>query len=133
MSGGAYEHTMGNASSKKSTTYTYYVANAGSNFTYSTDTAKYITTYAYGKTSNDQAAYNRARLGDATSEVVLSTGTGWNGDTVYGNLSWFNRGGANNSGASAGIFFSIFSNGYMQGQQFPPSVYSTRATLSIAN
>ena len=133
MSGGAHEHTMGNASSKKSATYTYYVGGAGSNFTYSTDTAKYITTYAYGKTNNDQAAYNRARLGDATSEVVLSTGTGWNGDTVYGNLMWFNRGGANNSRASAGIFFSNSSNGYMQGQQFPPMVYSTRAVLTVAS
>ena len=133
MSGGAHEHTMGNASSKKSTTYTYYAAAAGSNFTYSTDTAKYITTYAYGTTTNDQTAYNRARLGDATSEVVLSTETGWNGDNVYVSSIWFNRGGAIRNGASAGIFFTHFSNGYMQGQQFPPSLFSTRAVLTVAS
>ena len=71
MSGGADEYVMGNVSSSNGTTYTYNVKSAGANFTYSTNTSKYLTTYAYGTTLFDQTAYNRGRLGDATSEVIL--------------------------------------------------------------
>ena len=115
MSGGTYEYVMGNMSSSNDTTYIYNAGGAGSNFTYSTDTAKYITTYAYGKTSNDQAAYNRSRLGDATGEImVLSSGSsnGWyNGYAVfpYHNpaeiaLSWFERGCGYDCNSYASVF-----------------------------
>ena len=136
MSGGAYDYVMGNMSSASGTSYTYSASSAGSNFTYSTDTAKYLTTYAYGETSDDQKAYNRGRLGDATSEVILSTGYSWQSTESYYttmSLSWFSRGGVIRDGASAGIFNARGATGYSQGQQFLPVLYSTRAALSIAN
>ena len=71
MSGGAAEYVMGNISSESGNNYIYNAGGVGSNFTYNTNTLKYLTTYAYGATSDDQTAYNRGRLGDATSETTL--------------------------------------------------------------
>ncbi len=107
MSGGAIEYAMGNMSSSNGTTYTYYASSAGTNFTYSTDTAKYLVPYAYGKTYEDQTAYNRGRLGDATSEVVTNANYGWYND--YANFpnagySWFRRGGIFHNSSNAGPF-----------------------------
>ena len=107
LSGGAYEYVMGNMSSG-SGSYTYNAKSAGSNFSYSASTAKYIDTYAYGISYGDQTAYNRARLGDATGEVVSSSYTAWNNDYAYFVNSanpWFARGGGYNSGSSAGVFY----------------------------
>ena len=106
MSGGAYEYVMGNMSSAAGS-YTYYASSGGSNFIYSEDTAKYIDTYAYGRSEDDQTAYNRARLGDATGEVAKSSGYGWNNDYayfVYSSDSWFLRGGSFSDGSDAGVF-----------------------------
>ena len=110
MSGGANEYVMGNMSSASGTTYTYYASSAGTNFTYGTDTAKYLTPYAYGTTYKDQTAYNRGRLGDATSEVVKSSGGtgGWYKDYAYfpySSNSWFRRGGLFSDGSYAGPFY----------------------------
>ena len=105
LSVGAYEYVMGNMSSG-SGSYTYNARYAGSNFSYSTATAKYIDTYAYGTSWSDQTAYNRARLGDATGEVVVSSGTAWNNDYadfVSSSYPWFQRGGYCNNG-DAGLF-----------------------------
>ena len=116
MSGGAEEYVMGNMSKSNGTTYTYYAGSAGGNFTYSTDTAKYLIPYAYGTTNNDQTAYNRGRLGDATSEVVKSSGgyNGWYNDYAIfpcsGN-SWFRRGGIFSYGSNAGPFSFVYSSG----------------------
>ncbi len=107
LSGGAYEYVMGNMSSG-SGSYTYNAKSAGSNFSYSASTAKYIDTYAYGTSYGDQTAYNRARLGDATGEVVSSSYTAWNNDYanfVYSSYPWFLRGGVSNAGSLAGVFF----------------------------
>ncbi len=130
MSGGATEYVMGNISKTNGTTYTYYAGNAGTNFTYSTDTAKYLIPYAYGTTYNDQTAYNRGRLGDATSEVVSRASYGWYNDytsfPVFGD-SWFLRGG--NFGASSeGEPFSFFGNSGINNHSC-----SGRAALSIAS
>ena len=133
MVGGASEYVMGNMSSANGTTYTYYASSAGTNFTYSTDTAKYITTYAYGKTDRDQTAYNRGRLGDATSEVISSSGAigAWDGTYLtflyYGSYSWFDRGGQSYYKGLVGIFFAQRSDGDSV------SSNSTRAALFIAN
>ena len=110
LSGGAYEYVMGNMSSG-SGSYTYNAKSAGSNFSYSASTAKYIDTYAYGTRETDQTAYNRARLGDATGEVVSSSSTAWNNDYAYFVTSyypWFQRGGGYTHGSGAGVF--IFHN-----------------------
>ena len=112
MSGGASEYVMGNISSSNGTTYTYYAQSAGSNFTYSTDTAKYLIPYAYGTTTSDQKAYNRGRLGDATSEVVSRASYGWYNDYAsfpFSSSSWFPRGGGFLTGSKGGPF-SFFSD-----------------------
>ena len=119
MSGGADEYVMGNMSSSNGTSYTYQANNAGSNFIYSADTAKYLTTYAYGTTYSDQTAYNRGRLGDATSELVLSAsapwaGNGWYNDYAsfpYSSDSWFRRGGNFNESRYAGPFYFYYGPG----------------------
>ena len=131
MSGGAYEYVMGNVSSASGTTYTYNARNAGSNFTYSTNTAKYLTPYAYGTTAVDQTAYNRGRLGDATSEVVLSSGGegGWYDDIshfIYSSNAWQLRSGDSSLSSNAGIFFFVIDNGSASEGN------STRAALTIA-
>ena len=113
MSGGAHEYVMGNMSSSSGTTYTYNASRAGTNFTYSTDTAKYLIPYAYGTTVVGQEAYNRGRLGDATSEIVSTKNVGWYDNDVffpYSSYSWFVHGGSNFSNYSgSGIFsFHIF-------------------------
>ena len=128
MSGGATEYVMGNMSSASGTTYTYNARSAGSNFTYSTDTAKYLTSYAYGTTYADQAAYNRGRLGDATSEVVTKKSYGWYNDYAgfpYSSISWFHRGSSFGDSSYAGSFhFSTYAgaNDYH---------YSGRAALAV--
>ena len=106
MSGGAYEYVMGNMSSG-SGSYTYYPRSAGSNFSYSSTTAKYIDTYAYGTSYSDQTAYNRARLGDATGEVVSSSSYARYNDYayfVYSSNPWFLRGGYYRDVSNAGVF-----------------------------
>ena len=113
LSGGAWEYVMGNMSSG-SGSYTYNARYAGSNFSYSASTAKYIDTYAYGTSYGDQTAYNRARLGDATGEVVSSSYTAWNNDYAYfvnSSYPWFRRGGNYSVGSGAGVFYFYYNSG----------------------
>ena len=127
MSGGAWEYTMGNVSSA-SGSYTFYPSYSGfASGWYTTSTAKYVTTYANGSSETDQTAYNRGRLGDATGEVVLSTGGtgGWYSDYASfpsSSNSWFLRGGSSNYGTNAGVF-SFYHLGYSY------TNYSSRAVL----
>ena len=103
---------MGNMS-KSAGSYVYNLNYGDGIFKYSASTAKYIDTYAYGTTYNNQTAYNRARLGDATGEVVVSSSTAWNNDYAYfvfSSVPWFQRGGFYDNGSSAGVFY--FSNSY---------------------
>ncbi len=125
LSGGAWEYVMGNVSSG-SGNYTYNASSAGSNFSYSASTAKYIDTYAYGTSSSDQTEYNRSRLGDATGEVVVSSGTAWNNDTAYfvgSSWPWFVRGGSYEDDSLAGVF------GFINYSGDAHSSYSVRAAL----
>ena len=128
MSGGASEFVMGNMANASGTTYTYNASGAGTNFTYSTDTAKYLTSYAYGTTYADQAAYNRGRLGDATSEVVTKKSCGWYNDYAgfpYSSISWFHRGSNFGDSSYAGPFhFSTYAGAANYG-------YSGRAALAV--
>ena len=128
MSGGAYEYTMGNISSV-TTGYTFYPSSSGfANSWYTTDTAKYVTTYAQDTVYNNQKAYNRGRLGDATAEVVFSTGGsgGWYSDYAslpYAFYAWFYRGAGYAASSKAGVFYSTYRDG------FDHSDSSSRATL----
>jgi len=130
MSGGAWEHVMGNMSSAAGS-YTYYASDGGSNFTYNTNNSKYITTYANGSSEEDQTAYNRGRLGDATSEVVVSEYTGWYGDYavfLYSFDSWFGRGSYYEDG-DYGTHAGVFHFGYSDGDA--RSNRSARAALAV--
>ena len=125
LSGGAYEYVMGNMS-KSAGSYVYNLNYGDGIFKYSASTAKYIDTYAYGTTYNNQTAYNRARLGDATGEVVVSSERVWNNDYadfVHSSDPWFLRGGVNGNGSSAGVVGFVRINGDSS------STYSARAAL----
>ena len=128
MSGGAYEYTMGNIS-KVTTGYTFYPSNSSfASSWYTTDTAKYVTTYAYDTVYNNQKAYNRGRLGDATAETLLSASSsgGWYGDYTYFPYSsdaWFRRGGDYIVGSIAGVFSFGSDDGNIS------TDYSSRAAL----
>ncbi len=125
LSGGAWEYVMGNMS-KSAGSYVYNLNYGDGIFKYSASTAKYIDTYAYGTSYKDQTAYNRARLGDATGEVVVSSGTAWNNDYayfVYSSYPWFRRGGLYYNGSFAGVFFFNTSDGDSG------NYYSARAAL----
>ena len=119
MSGGALEYVMGNMSSTADT-YTFYSSSAGfSSSWYSNySNQKYVNTYANGSTNNNQTAYNRARLGDATGEVVSSSGSGWYSDGAHfpcSGYSWFKRGGYYGGSSSAGVFYFVSADGSANG------------------
>ena len=109
MSGGASEYTMGNMSSV-TTGYTFYPSDSSfASSWYTVDTTKYVTTYANGSRYNNQTAYNRGRLGDATAETLLTalTSGGWYADGAYflvASDSWFSRGGLFTAGSRVGVF-----------------------------
>ena len=114
MSGGSQEYLMGNIS-KVTAGYTFYPLNSSfASSWYTTSTAKYLTTYANDTVDTNQKAYNRGRLGDATAEVVFSTGEsgGWYSDYAmfpYSSFAWFHRGGNFNYGSDSGVF-SFYGN-----------------------
>ena len=118
MSGGASEYVMGNMSSTADT-YTFYSSNAGFASSWYNDYSnqKYVNTYANGTTYNNQSAYNRGRLGDATGEVVLLStreNGGWYNDYAYFPYSgspWFVRGGLYGYSSFAGVFYFGSYNG----------------------
>ena len=112
ISGGSEESIMGNMinSSKE-----FYPSDAGAAWedTQWYDSAnnklysKYYNSYAYGTNTFGKIAFNRARLGDATAEVLGSTSsnsvwkvgsgiTGTNTTVVAGTSSWYARGGGYN-------------------------------------
>ena len=134
MSGGSDEYVMGNMGTSTGQTsgiYQYNSRMTGDNYTY-VGFEKYLTTYAYGASNYNQAAYNRGRLGDATSEVILSAKTagGWYNQTSYfvqTSIPWFTRGGvfASGGGAKSGIFSFWYAAGY------DDYMISTRAALSV--
>ena len=129
MSGGSWEHVMGNISSVK-TGYTFYPSSSSfASSWYTTDTAKYLTTYAYDTVNNNQKAYNRGRLGDATAETLLSASS-YNGEWYsdfaffpYSSYAWFMRGCGSNGDSDAGVF----GFGYNNGGNY--TGYSSRAAL----
>ena len=132
MSGGGMEYTMGNASLSSGDSYVYNAVDAGSEYEYSSDNKKYITTYAYGIESNDQSAYNRGILGDATSEVALSGGRGWYGDydfiNISNNYSWSTRGSFYNITSTNNSIIGIFASRPFAGSGL--MYITTRAVLS---
>lgn len=117
MSGGSGEFVMSNVSSSNSE-FSYNVNQAGTAFTYSTETSKYLTQYAYYPKKS-------GRLGDANYEIMKNSNSriSWNGDYSMSHNLWSVRGGTancrfiNGTGASVGscsyngIFYSYPHNG----------------------
>ena len=105
MVGGANEYVMGNMSST-SGSYTFKTMSSTgfSDDWYTSSTDKYLVKYAYGTSYRDQQAYNRGRLGDATSEMVTSSSGGAFVVSTY-DESWFLRGGYFNYSGNGGIFY----------------------------
>ena len=125
MSGGAYEHVMGVVQDNTNTRSPMsgnnvgensgYLGKVGVNYINSGNTlafpnAKYYDLYANGTTINDQTAYNRSHLGDATGETKS-----WYDDNSYfisAALPWFLRGGYYSNKSITGIFnfYNIYGN-----------------------
>ena len=120
MSGGSDEYVMGNMSSTIDI-YTFNNSNAGFLDTWQNNNQKYVNTYAnYSTSGSNQASYNRARLGDATGEVVTLSDYKY---FPYSNYPWFGRGGSYIDNYDAGVFFFSYSKGGADSGQ------STRAAL----
>ncbi|MFA5604076.1 MAG: type II secretion system protein [Bacilli bacterium] len=102
MSGGSFEAVMGGMYNNIDNTQIN-IQNTGFDQTFIDDASmdKYLNKYNYGETLNDQDAYNRLIIGDATGET-----RGWyenNITFIHNAYSWFYRGG-HNSSINAGIF-----------------------------
>jgi len=84
------QHIMANISSTAGS-YTYDQSRAGSNFTYSLATSKYIDTYAYNSARSEQSLPNLMRLGDAMGETDLGDNNSWHkgGHTPYDEFDSF--------------------------------------------
>ena len=137
MSGGASEYVMGNM---VDTSNNFYSSSAVSsdvtnpwNGSSTLDT-KFYNSYSNGSTSSDRKAFNRARLGDATAEVLggISWNSAWkpgSGETgsysyfMYDSYSWFSRG---------GNFYDTYAGVFSFGGNYGSSVvsYSFRSSLS---
>lgn len=109
MSGGTAEYVMGGLYNSSQTNLKLSLATFGEVVIDDPNISKYIDKYDYGISSQNQTAYNRRMLGDATGET-----RGWNQNQAnfimddpiwndYGNF-WFIRGGYYNDKEKAGIF-----------------------------
>ena len=92
MTGNGLETVMGVMKNEAGTGLVY--GNSGFNSSTLALDSKYVDVYTYGTTYNDQAAYNRRILGDATGETIK-----WDNSKAY---YYFVRGGA---GAGGGVWF----------------------------
>ena len=106
MAGGEIEFVMGltKTSNNEGLIYSGVSSYSSSGFTASTLPlgSKYVDAYTYGTTYNDQDAYNRRILGDATGEV-----RGWyscNAAVSHAKGPLIGRGGSASYGSNSGIF-----------------------------
>ena len=146
MSGGSFEYLMGSIVTNKGQLSSGYQTtnNQNSGFkgylsdgtyyngTYIFPSKRYYDKYEYGTTYDNNAAYARGKLGDATKEMApTGSRNSWYQDYAsmpYTDNQWFARGGhggLNNTGA--GLFNFFNRNGYSI------TSYSTRAVISNLN
>lgn len=118
MSGGAYEYVMGNMVNSTGAFYPSSAVSSGVTNPWnenSTLDSFYYNAYSNGTNYYNAIAFNRARLGDATAEILGGTGstsswkvgsgiTGSNSHFVYSSYSWFYRGGYY-SNSNSGVFY----------------------------
>ncbi len=131
MNGGGDDIVAANASSSNDI-YTFNSENDGfeSGWYDKVSNHKYIDTYAYGKAQDNQEAYNRGRIGDATSEITTATERSvWFGYYIPQFISsslwhpWLTRG--NNFTQPGGIFF------FTDGSSIGACSATARATLVL--
>ena len=113
MIGGSDEYVMGNSTDNNKNFNPSRANTLWNNNKYLSE--KYYDIYAYGETSNNQQALNRARLGDATSETTIINENeicAWESKNKIINItasypnkdsSWFVRGGTVEK--NAGLFY----------------------------
>ena len=103
IAGGAWEEVMGIMESSVASNTP---SNASTGFTVWPD-SKYYDIYSYGTTYNDQAAYDRGKIGDLTRELSPTSPVSWNSDRasfIYSSKPLFYRGGRYDYGTGAGVF-----------------------------
>ncbi len=110
MSGGTYEYVMGGMYNSGNTTIMLSSSDFNQEIIDGLGMEKYIDKYTYGTTYDNQAAFDRRKLGDATGET-----RGWYGDFAhfvnYSSHPWFERSSNYIVGAGAGAFIFISKNG----------------------
>lgn len=105
MAGGAWEYVMGALYNSGNTTLIASESGFDQAVLDGVGMVKYIDKYTYGTTYNDQTAFNRRLLGDATGET-----NSWYNDekyfiySMYSPMPWFRRGGAYFDSSRMGIF-----------------------------
>ena len=113
MSGGTYERVMANMVNSSGA---FYPSSSGTSWNGSTTlNSKYYTAYSYGTSAQTVSGFNRARLGDATAEVLganntymgswkIGSGITGSDSTIVANTKpWYTRGGVYN-GTNSGLF-----------------------------
>ncbi len=102
MSGGSWEYVMGGMYNGDNQTIELSLSGFDQTVIDSETMGKYINKYTYGTTKDDQTAYNRRLLGDATGEVRA-----WYNDREFFVLTgypWFIRGGCQSDSTDTGAF-----------------------------
>ncbi len=126
MSGGSDESVMGNMVNSGGA---FYPSSSGTGWnSNSTLDSKYYNSYSYYTSKGGSASWNRARLGDATAEIVFNDtlNSSWyvsSSSFFYGSSSWLSRGGYYGY-SNVGTFSFYYSNGAVQ------SACSFRSSLS---
>lgn len=131
LSGCSYEHVMGNMLNSLNK---FNPINSGDSWNgYSILDKKYYTSYSYGTNYDGQVAFNRARLGDATGEIMIVSSdkfVPWSSENftnkTYANFvgegnSWFVRG---------GDFNTSNTNSYYKSNGDSADNYSFRSSLT---
>lgn len=116
--GGAWEASLGNMLNSSNQFNSSLAGNAWDGVSYLSN--KYYNSYSYGENSSSEGAFNRARLGDATSEVILKDQDKsfvWYGGNldfsfVNGSNSWFLRGGDYTGNLSGSFTFDSSDGSY---------------------
>lgn len=125
ISGGAYETVMGNMVDSSNQFYPSNEALTTGGQSWngnSTLDIKFYNSYSNGSTYSDRKAFNRARLGDATAEVLggVTSSSAWNPGNgisgvksffVNGSSPWFYRSG-DYLGSNMGAFAFYYGPGY---------------------
>jgi hypothetical protein len=109
MAGGSAEYVMGAMYNGDNSTISIASTQFAQETIDSAGMSKYIDKYIFGWSSNDQPAFNRSKLGDATGEVIMWPMSSSNYlQFVNSSSPWFIRGGGNSFNIHLGGYGNIF-------------------------